>query len=56
MVYKYLKLFLCAFASISAAPLSFISYGDWGSSNYNQEMISKTLGKLQKKLEEMQVS
>jgi len=40
MVYKYLKLLLCAVASVSSTPLSFISYGDWGSSNYNQEMVA----------------
>ena len=45
MVYKYLKLFICAIASVSTAPLSFISYGDWGAKNDNQKLVADTIAK-----------
>jgi acid phosphatase len=43
MLYKYLKLFLCALASSSSTPISFISYGDWGAHNSNQETVANTI-------------
>ena len=45
MVYKYLKLFICAIASVSTAPLSFISYGDWGARNDNQKLVADSIAK-----------